>query len=456
METLKVDIITAEIGSTTTILTAFNGVGTSKCEPVAQSEHYTTVLEGDVTIGINQCLRDISNQIGSEVDWEEFVASSSAAGGLRMSVHGLVYDMTVRAAKEAALGAGGIIRHVTAGKIDKREVEKVEGLNPNMVLLAGGVDYGEKDTIIHNAREFSKSRLEVPFVVAGNCAAGEEVSETLKKSGKRVYAVENVYPRVDELNVEPIREIIQTIFSEHIIHAGGMDKIGEMVKRPIIPTPAAVMNTTKMLNELYGDVVTVDIGGATTDVDSVTEGMPEIQEITVSPEPFAKRTVEGDLGVFVNAHNVVEAMGPGIEKDYPDYQQLLKDISPYPKNNQLEEFAAHLAVHCLTHGLLRHSGRIRYIYGATGRQKIAEGKDLTATKIIAGTGGILSRSKYAEEVLSTARKLSKRHIKELLPPEDIRLFRDRNYIFAPLGALSKIDKETALALLKNDLEELGN
>ena len=310
MTSLKFELITAEIGSTTTIVTAFDGIGTKKTRKIAQAEHFTTVNEGDVTIGINKCIDDIRKKTGGDVDWEEFVATSSAAGGLRMSVHGLVYDMTVRAAKEAALGAGGIIRHVTAGKIDQREVQKVKSINPNMILLAGGVDYGEKETILHNAKEFAKDTVNVPFVVAGNIAVRDEVCEILEKSGKRVYPTENVYPKVDELNVDPIRDVIQQIFSEHIIHADGMDKIEKIVKRPIIPTPAAVMLTTRLLYDMLGDVVTVDIGGATTDIDSVTYGTPEIQEITISPEPYAKRTVEGDLGVFVNAPNVVESMKP--------------------------------------------------------------------------------------------------------------------------------------------------
>ena len=454
MTSLKFELITAEIGSTTTIVTAFDGIGTKKTKKMAQAEHFTTINEGDVTIGINKCLDDIKKKIGEDVYWEEFVATSSAAGGLRMSVHGLVYDMTVRAAKEAALGAGGIIRHVTAGKIDQREVQKVKSINPNMILLAGGVDYGEKETILHNAKEFAKDTINIPFVVAGNIAVREEVCEILEQSGKRVYSTENVYPKVDELNVDPIRDVIQQIFSEHIIHADGMDKIEKIVKRPIIPTPAAVMLTTRLLYDMLGDVVTVDIGGATTDIDSVTYGTSEIQEITISPEPYAKRTVEGDLGVFVNAPNVVESMKPQLEIEYPDFPQIMKEITPYPKTEKMEQFMARLAVHCLSAGLRRHAGRIRYIYGPAGRQKIAEGKDLTAVKALVGTGGILTRSPYADEVLSVARILSKRHVSELLPPDDIKLYKDSNYIFAPIGAISKIDKDTAVNLLKSDITAL--
>src|SRR6056297_2135621 len=451
---MKFELITAEIGSTTTIVTAFDGIGTKKIAKLAQAAHFTTVHEGDVTVGIYKCLDDIKKVLGEPIDWDEFVATSSAAGGLRMSVHGLVYDMTVRAAKEAALGAGGIIRHVTAGKIDQREVHKVKSINPNMILLAGGVDYGEKETILHNAKEFAKDTVTIPFVIAGNCAARDEVCEILENSGKKVYPTENVYPKVDELNVDPIRDVIQQIFSEHIIHAEGMEKIERMVKRSVIPTPAAVMLTTRLLYEMLGDVVTIDIGGATTDIDSVTYGTPEIQEITISPEPYAKRTVEGDLGVFVNAPNVVESMKGQLEMEYPNFPQMMQEITPYPKTEKMEQFMARLAVHCLSKSLRRHAGRIRYIYGPTGRQKIAEGKDLTAVKTLVGTGGILTRSPFANEVLSVSRILSKRHVTELLPPDDIKLYKDANYIFAPIGAISKIDKDTALHLLKADLEEL--
>ena len=51
-----------------------------------------------------------------------------------------------------------------------------------------------------------------------------------------------------------------------------------------------------------------DVGGATTDLHSVTEGSEEISRILVSPEPKAKRTVEGDLGVYINMRNIVDSI----------------------------------------------------------------------------------------------------------------------------------------------------
>jgi hypothetical protein len=87
----------------------------------------TTVTppEADVRIGLEAAISDLAARLGVEqIRWKRFSASSSAAGGLRMSVHGLVYDMTVKAAREAALGAGANIIQVSAGRLRRRELKK--------------------------------------------------------------------------------------------------------------------------------------------------------------------------------------------------------------------------------------------------------------------------------------------------------------------------------------------
>jgi len=450
---MRINLLFAEIGSTTTVLTAFHfGF---KPKVIAQAEHWTTVNEGDVTIGIEKALKKMKEQLGEDITWEKFAATSSAAGGLKMTVHGLVYDMTVRAAKEAALGAGAVIKYVTAGRMDEFHLKKVSSIQPKLILLAGGVDYGESETVIHNAKMLAKLDFDVPIVYAGNVAAAEYVEYILSNAGKKVYITENVYPRIDYLNVEPTRNVIKEVFAQHIIKAPGMEKIKSMVNYEIIPTPAAVMVTTELAYEHFGDCLTIDIGGATTDVDSVTDGTPEVQEMLVSPEPFAKRTVEGDLGLYVNAHNVIEMMGEeNLRKQFDDYDELVKRVSPYPQSERDEYFISKLATFCVQQGLRRHAGNKKHLYTPTGRKTIAEGKDLTAVRVIFGTGGFLSRSKHAKEVLESLSHLSKLHPMELLPPEDVKFFRDKNYIFAAIGLIaSKIDREIARQLLETNVEQ---
>ncbi len=452
---MKVDLLFAEIGSTTTVLTAFQLGGIGKPKIVAQAEHWTTTNEGNVIIGIENALKKMQEKLGEELSWGKFAATSSAAGGLKMTVHGLVYDMTVRAAREAALGAGAVIKYITAGKMDEFHLRKITSVQPKLILLAGGVDYGESETVIHNAKLLAKLELDVPIIYAGNAAAAEHVEEIFSSAGKKVYVTENVYPRIDYLNVEPTRSIIKEVFAEHIVKAPGMEKIKNMVNYHIVPTPAAVMTTTELIYENYGDCLTLDIGGATTDVDSVTDGTPEIQEMLTSPEPFAKRTVEGDLGLFVNAHNVIEMMGEeNLRREFSDYDELLGRISPYPKFERDEYFISKLATFCIQQGIRRHAGSKKHLYTPTGRKTIAEGKDLTAIKSIFGTGGFLSRSRFAKDSLESVKHLAKLHPMELLPSEDVRFFRDKHYIFAAIGLIAgQIDRTLAQELLKFDVEE---
>jgi len=450
---MKIDLLVAEIGSTTTVITAYQLIE-KNVEIIAQTESYTTIDKGDVTIGIEKALKNMEEKVKDKISWEKFLATSSAAGGLSMTVHGLVYDMTVRAAKEAALGAGAILKYITSGKLRESHLKQILKIKPKLILLSGGVDYGEEETVLYNAELLSNLPLEIPIIYAGNTAVKEEIEEIFKEKNKNIIITENVYPKIDHLNVEPARKIIQEVFSKHIIHAPGMEKIYDVVDEEVIPTPAAVMNTTELLNELYGDVLTVDIGGATTDIDSVTDGSPEIQKILVSPQPRSKRTVDGDMGIYVNAHNVVEMIGKEqIKKDFENYEEILKNLSPYPQNDEQEKFAAYLAKFCFSTSLKRHAGRIDYIFTPTGRKKVAQGKDLTAVKIIFGTGGILSRSKYKKEIFESLRQL-KNSEDLLLPPKDVTFAYDKNYIFANIGVIANLDKEIAKTILQNDIEWL--
>ena len=126
-QTVKVDVLVAEIGSTTTVVNAFKDIDTDNPVFWAQGQAPTSVLEGDVRIGLQGAIDDLCKKMDIEkLEYDEMLATSSAAGGLKMTVHGLVYDMTARAAKEAALGAGGIIHYVTAGRMRRTDIAKIK------------------------------------------------------------------------------------------------------------------------------------------------------------------------------------------------------------------------------------------------------------------------------------------------------------------------------------------
>ena len=166
---MKVDVLVAEIGSTTTVVNAFTDLATENPVFWGQGQAPTSVLDGDVRIGLQGAIDDLCRKKGIDsIEYDDMLATSSAAGGLKMTVHGLVYDMTAKAAKEAALGAGGIIHYITAGKLRRTDLAKIKEINPNLILIAGGVDYGERDTALDNAEKIRALGLKTPVIYAGN------------------------------------------------------------------------------------------------------------------------------------------------------------------------------------------------------------------------------------------------------------------------------------------------
>ena len=456
---MKIDVLVAEIGSTTTVVNAFDHLESDNPVFLGQGQAPTSVKEGDVNIGLQAAIEDMKKNLHIEnekLEYTNMLATSSAAGGLRMTVHGLVYDMTVKAAKEAALGAGANIHLITAGKLSKVDMIKLDRIKPNIILIAGGVDYGERETALYNSELIAASDLNIPVIYAGNIAVADDVKlifEAYSKE-KNLHIVPNVYPKIDILNIEPTREVIQDIFEKHITEAKGMEKIREMVNGPIIPTPGAVMKASKILKDEIGDLVTIDVGGATTDIHSVTEGTEKVNKILVEPEPIAKRTVEGDLGVFINKKNIVDIIK--IEKLEKELNMSSEDIEKFtnsdiaiPQTEEHKRFIERLTKEAVIVSINRHAGGYRTYFGGKS-DTLAFGKDLTAVKWIVGTGGALTRLMAREEILNSVRQFNRAD--KLLPTAEAKILIDNDYIMASLGVLSSLNKEAAIKLLLNSLK----
>ena len=456
---MKIDVLVAEIGSTTTVVNAFDHLESDSPVFLGQGQAPTSVKEGDVNIGLQAAIEDMKKNLHIEnekLEYTNMLATSSAAGGLRMTVHGLVYDMTVKAAKEAALGAGANIHLITAGKLSKVDMIKLDRIKPNIILIAGGVDYGERETALYNSELIAASDLNIPVIYAGNIAVADDVKlifEAYSKE-KNLHIVPNVYPKIDILNIEPTREVIQDIFEKHITEAKGMEKIREMVNGPIIPTPGAVMKASKILKDEIGDLVTIDVGGATTDIHSVTEGTEKVNKILVEPEPVAKRTVEGDLGVFINKKNIVDIIK--IEKLEKELNMTPEDIEKFtnsdiaiPETKEHKRFIERLTKEAVIVSINRHAGGYRTYFGGKS-DTLAFGKDLTAVKWIVGTGGALTRLTAREEILNSISQFNRAD--KLLPTAEAKILIDNDYIMASLGVLSSLNKEAAIKLLLKSLK----
>ena len=185
--------------------------------------------------------------------------------------------LTVEAANTAALGAGAKVVGSWSFKLAAKALGEIEAQRPDMILLTGGTDRGDSATILHNARLIACSALSVPIVVAGNQAVAGEVRDILTNSGKEVRSAGNVMPRSGQLAVDAAREEIRRLFMERITRAKGLDGISGLVP-VILPTPMAVLHGALLgahgteAEKGWGDLLVVDVGGATTDVHSIGYG----------------------------------------------------------------------------------------------------------------------------------------------------------------------------------------
>ena len=436
-----IDALVAEVGSTTTTVSAFDGLaGWPLTEPrlLGQGVAPTSVAAGDVTIGVDAARAALEARLGP-LEAGITLATSSAAGGLRMTVHGLTQRMTAAAAREAALGAGAVVEYQTSGRLRDHDLERIAAVRPSLVLLAGGVEGGDSETVLYNARRLTELEARPIIVYGGNSQAADEARELLEGAGFRVRVTANVYPGIDELDIVPARAVIHDAFEEHITHAPGMERIAGFVTGRILPTPGAVLIAAELLAETLGDLVVVDVGGATTDIHSITDGSPEYEGLRTDPEPHAKRTVEGDLGTFVSARHVVELL--------PEAQRPAVLPPAIPSTDEEIASALLLARTAAVTAMQRHAGRLAHMYTPSGRRTAARGRDLTACRLVLGTGGALTRLPDGIGVLEEAR--GREGGERLLPAPDAACALDRDYLLACCSTLAAhFEADAVVALMR--------
>ena len=446
---MRVNCLVAEIGSTTTSINAFY-IG-SNPQYLGKGVSNTTV-DTDVTIGLNKAIEDLNLNVDLEDSNIEVFASSSAAGGLKMTVSGLVYEMTVRAAKEAALNAGANIHYISAGDLDADDLKEIKRLKPSIVLVSGGTDYGEKNVAFNNLKKIKSLTLDSPVIYAGNIANHHRIKETFSEAlkSRQLRIVENVYPRVDYMNIEPLRKEIYKTFEENIVHAPGMENIRALVSQSIIPTPGAVMESTILLSEIHGNVLTIDVGGATTDVHSLCEVSDEYKKY-YEGEAKEKRTVEGDLGVFVNHDSVLNTFEQRelleeLNISQSQFQTVLKNYTYIPTSQLERDFVYLLTKKCVFSALDRHIGDLKKVYTSSGQKVIPEGKDLSQLNTIILTGGALIHLPNTENIIE---EYINNRPNKLLPKKSLRIVKDHSYLLSSLGTLAQKHKDVAKNLMTN-------
>lgn len=457
-------VLLIDFGSTYTKVTA---VDVEEEKLLGTADSYTTI-ETDVGEGLANALEKLHAKTGL-LDYEARYACSSAAGGLRMITSGLVPELTAEAARQASLGAGAKVLKVYSFQLTEDDLEEIRQINPDIFLLVGGTDGGNTECILHNAKMLSSIPFDFPVIIAGNRTAARECERIL--SDHEVHIVENVMPKFGVLNTEPARLKIREIFLNKIIQAKGLSKAAELLSGILMPTPSAVMKAMRLLAQGceeeagIGDLIAVDVGGATTDIYSMADGMPQDQATVYKglPEPYDKRTVEGDIGMRYSVRGIVDAAGIQricqlSELSRERVEELLerlnehKDMIP-ESGSDLEKLDFALASMAIETAVARHAGTMEETYTLMGLTYVQSGKDLRRVKQIIVTGGSLIRTARTGEIAAHA-------LASLFAPMSLRPLKaeirvDRKYILAAMGLLSEYYPQTALRIMKKELEHDG-
>lgn len=424
-----------------------------------------TSIGTDLMDGYTAALDAARTSAGTPVEVEGALAASSAGGGLRVAAVGLVADLTAAAARQAALNAGARVESVLAGGLDEEQLDELRAARPEIVLFAGGTDGGQAELVVENARRLASSALDAHFVVACNAQVAEEVAELLRAAGAQADVAANVMPKLGTLAIDSAREAILRAFLEHVIGGKGLSSSPDFERMVRMPTPEAVLGATRLLSRGTeslagaGDVMVIDVGGATTDVHSdraLQAATPGIED-PLLPPPQTLRTVEGDLGLRSGAAGVAVADSGWIGAEAGMDEEALgrsvslrrndsKWIPDRPEEVRLDRL---LAVGCVTHALRRHCGTMLLSRGEGGPPTLVRtGPDLREVGRIVGTGGVFV---HRQDGLGILREALERRAPRSLVPRDPQLSLDSNYVLAAAGLLETHDADAAMRLLRREL-----
>ncbi|WP_010258553.1 methylaspartate mutase accessory protein GlmL [Treponema primitia] len=465
-------VLLIDFGSTNTKVTAVDTEGEGLLGTAAA---YTTV-DTDVGTGLSMALEILEKQTGPLKIIKRF-ACSSAAGGLRMITSGLVPALTAEAARLASLGAGAKIIRVFSYELTEEDILEIESLKPDIFLLTGGVDGGNRECILHNAKMLASmpgSAAEpFPIIIAGNRGVAAECETILAagKAGREIFRCPNVMPTLNKLNIEPVQEEIRRLFLRRIIQAKGLSREQELISGILMPTPSAVKRALELLSagtntqKGLGELVAVDLGGATTDVYSVAKGFPQRSGDVVMkglPEPESKRTVEGDIGMRYSSTGVLEAAGAeklsvlsGLSTEKiragVAYLGLHPDAIPVSEEDAALDFA--LAAAAIEIAVTRHAGTVEEAYTPAGRVFVQTGKDLSGLDRLVLTGGAIIHNGRARDLAAQA--LFNNANPASLRPRAAEIYIDKSYILAAMGLLAETWPDKALSIMRKEIQLHG-
>jgi len=419
----------------------------------------------DVATGVKTAIAGLENGTGKKIleggrpsAAYRFMASSSTGGGLHMVVGGVTGIISGESAQRAALGAGALLMDQFSkddGRPQFERVERLRSLKPDIMLMAGGTDGGAVAQVLEMAELVKAADVKprfgeeypLPFIYAGNVEIRDRVKKILGEDRYATKVVENVRPVINKENLGPAREGIYDAYMEHVIvHSPGYDELLGWTEEPLLPTQAAVGRLLYAYAEARGvNLIGVDVGGETTDVYSVLNGI-------------FNRSLNADIGITYGIMNIVKETGlPNVMRWLPP-EMKEREVRNTAGNMMLHEYRslspiqrnvqAAVAREAVRLGMEKHRGIASRLKGSLVERTLSDMFhqaiedtiiDMSKIDVVVGKGRVFRDQTALESAMILIDSLELVGISEIMV--------DRSSIMPHLGSLLGVNRDAALQIL---------
>lgn len=431
---------------------------------VAKGEALSTLngADGDLLTGVYQAFRQVEeitgrvllDEAGQLITPEQAGAHgvdvclvvSNAGRPLKLVVVGLSDQVSLASTYRAVLSNYAVVEHVVSPDVGLRrqrgvedELAQIQELQPDVILLTGGVDGGSGGLLTDLAEVVSLSCSLLPpslrprVIYAGNNAVREQVVDIIGQSSE-VVVVENVRPNLESENLEPLSAMLNELYRQRkLSQLPGFETLAGWSEVPVMTSSRTFGYVIKHLAQLWGrghNVMGVDIGATMTAVASVVGDRFSL----VSRPDLGIGWSAGCVSSRTGIDNIIRWLPYDIDRETALNRVVGKQVRPTSLPHTREDLYLEQAV-------AREALRLALEEGGARRSPRQPGG--LQLEIIVGSGGILTHlSQHGQAVLVL--------LDAIQPMGITTLWLDATSLAVPVGAVATVNPLAATQVMEGD------
>jgi hypothetical protein len=316
-------ILAAECGSTTTTAVLIEQIGgTFRLRAAGQAPSTYASPWDDVTLGVQEAIRHVERMVSrillapggwpitprnqAQQGVDAFVVILSSAAPVQVLVAGLSRDISLLSARRAAAGAythviGSLSLDSGEGNSAEVRIAAVQEHQPEVIILAGGVDGGAEMSLLELARAISIAlqmydNRRPAVLYAGNAALRPQMADIFG-SVTALTSVNNVRPT---LNIEDLtvarQELERLYFEQKMMLLPGFGKLKNWSRYDVLSSGQSFEKLVAFLGRHHQlNVLGASVGSRSTMISTCSD-----QQLNT--------TIRSDVGVGQSIASLLEAV----------------------------------------------------------------------------------------------------------------------------------------------------